>query len=80
MAIFDELCEKNGSNNLYEKNSRGPAILRYYKSQISWSYDKNFVLNLNKNDFAQKRVFKHIESFKRHAWLTTFTFKIKIFK
>ena len=55
--IFDELCEKTGLNNLYEKISQGPAILRYYKSQILWSYDKNFVLNLKK-DFAQRRIFK----------------------
>ena len=36
---------KNGSNNLYEKIAQEVAILRYYKSQILWSYDKNFVLN-----------------------------------
>ena len=32
----------------YEKSPQGPAILNYYKSQIPWSYDKNFVLNLTK--------------------------------
>ena len=37
---------KNGSNNLYEKIAQEvAAILSYYKSQILWSYDKNFVLN-----------------------------------
>ena len=77
-AIFDELCGKNGSKNLYEKSSQGPAVLRYYKSQISWSYDKNFILNFKKNDFAQRRVLKPIESFKRYTLLTTFILQLKL--
>ena len=38
--------KKNGLNNFYETIVQEVAIIRYYKSQISSSYNKNFVLNL----------------------------------
>ena len=58
-AIFDELYEKNALNNVHEKISQEPAILRYYNF-ANLKYHRcttKTSFQILKKHFTQRRVF-----------------------
>ena len=56
LLIFVAVCRKIGTIKCYEKNSLDTPTIEHYKSQIWWSYDKNFYVNL-KNSSSPRNAY-----------------------
>ena len=70
------LWKKRFKESLSQKfaRTRHPQILQISNIMVIL---QKLHSEFQKSDFAHKRVFKHIKNFKRHASLTTFTFRFQ---